>query len=169
VNISDIAMTVGMIVGLILLPFSWMLMAAVNKQHREETGVNMPSRSAMRRIRKAARKKSIGEVEAYSDWVRRKQKLSSAKPSTRSAIVPITNEAPAKPGRIRAPEHQPFEIEHLESIAHTFGWMIMRQAGGLFYIRGLNKQIVENPYAEEDAIKTDFTRRDLEDFLLTCL
>jgi hypothetical protein len=33
-----------MIVGLILLPFAWMLIAAANQKHREKTGVNGPTR-----------------------------------------------------------------------------------------------------------------------------
>ena len=45
-------------------------------------------------------------------------------------------------------------------MARTFGWKIMRQAGGLFYILGPDKRTIENPYVGEDAIKTDFTRRD---------
>lgn len=65
-------MTAGMIVGLILMPFALMLMFAVNKSHREETGVNAPTRDAMRRIRRNARKKGISEAEAYNQWLNRK-------------------------------------------------------------------------------------------------
>jgi hypothetical protein len=67
-------MTVGMIIGLIGVVFSWILMAAINKQHREETGVNMPTRSALRNLRRRARKQGISEEEAYTGWVERKQK-----------------------------------------------------------------------------------------------
>jgi hypothetical protein len=63
-----------MIVGLILLPFAWMIMAAANKHHRDETGINMPTRSAMRGLRRRARKQGISEGEAYDKWVERKQK-----------------------------------------------------------------------------------------------
>jgi hypothetical protein len=46
---------------------------AGNKQHRDETGVNAPTRNAMRRIRRNARKKGISETEAYFQWLNRKQ------------------------------------------------------------------------------------------------
>jgi hypothetical protein len=66
--------TVGMIIGLVLLPFAWMLMGAANKGHREETGVNMPSRSALKGLRRRARQRAISENEAYAEWLMRKQK-----------------------------------------------------------------------------------------------
>jgi len=53
-------------------------------------------------------------------------------------------------------------------MAATYGWTLKKQAGGLFYLVDKSKKTVENPYADADAIKTDFNRRDLEDFLLTC-
>lgn len=43
------------IIGFILLPFSLLLLAAINKAHKEETGVSMPSRSALRSMRRRAR------------------------------------------------------------------------------------------------------------------
>lgn len=61
-----------------------------------------------------------------------------------------------------------FSFEHLEMIAQTFGWALRKQAGGLYYLVGTDKKTIENPYADESAIKTDFNRRDIEDFLLTC-
>jgi hypothetical protein len=67
-------MTIGMIVGLILLPFAWMLMAAINKEHRDETGVNGPSRDALKNIRRNARRKGISEGQAYDQWLARKQR-----------------------------------------------------------------------------------------------
>lgn len=70
-------MTAGMIVGLLLLPFAWMLMAAANKAHRDETGVDGPTRDAWRRIRRNARNKGISEAEAYNQWLNRKTRKSS--------------------------------------------------------------------------------------------
>jgi len=67
-------MGVGAIIGLILLPFVWILMAGVAKQHRDETGVGMPSRNTMKNIRRTARRKGISEGQAYNDWLRRKQR-----------------------------------------------------------------------------------------------
>ncbi len=174
------SMTVGMIIGLILLPLSWLLMAAVNKDHRESTGVNMPTRNAMRRIRRNARKKEVAESAEYDQWVKRKQaahkKDNASRPKrTISGVVQDGSVSPTahptlsiKPQRIRAPEHEPFTFEHLEMIAKTFGWTLHRQAWGLYYLVDAHKNAIENPYAEASAIKTDFDRRDIEDFLLTC-
>lgn len=63
------------IVGLVLLVLVvWPLMAALNKAHREETGVDAPTRSQMKYIRRKARQKGIGEETAYNQWVARKQR-----------------------------------------------------------------------------------------------
>ena len=62
------------IVGLLLLIVSLFLMSAANKSNRDETGVNGPSRGAMRNIRRNARKKGISEADAYASWLNRKQK-----------------------------------------------------------------------------------------------
>jgi hypothetical protein len=78
-------MTVGMIIGLVLLPFAWMLMGAANKQHREETGVNMPSRGAMKGLRRRARQRGISEEQAYAEWLARKQKKLHPLPNHRRA------------------------------------------------------------------------------------
>lgn len=67
-------MTIGMVIGLILLPFAWLFMSAANKTHREETGVNAPTRNAMRNIRRRARKLGISEAAAYDQWLARKQR-----------------------------------------------------------------------------------------------
>lgn len=67
-------MTVGVVIGLILLPFAWALMTALDKEHRDATGVNMPTRSALRGLRRRARKQGITEEEAYARWLARKQK-----------------------------------------------------------------------------------------------
>lgn len=63
------------IVGIILLMiFALMFNAAAHKAHRDEHGVDGPSRGAMRNIRRTARKKGISEQQAYVDWLHRKQK-----------------------------------------------------------------------------------------------
>ena len=64
-------MTIGMVIGLILLPFAWALLAAANKAHRAETGVDAPTRTAMRNIRRNARRKGISEEQAYREWLQR--------------------------------------------------------------------------------------------------
>jgi uncharacterized membrane protein len=65
------------IVGLILLILVFMFMGSVNKAHRDETGVDAPTRNAMRSIRRAARKKGISEYAAYGQWLGRKQRRTS--------------------------------------------------------------------------------------------
>ena len=62
------------ILGIIAVIFCWILIAALNKAHREETGVNAPSRQAMRNIRRNARRKGISESQAYEKWLARKQR-----------------------------------------------------------------------------------------------
>ncbi|MCP1909637.1 uncharacterized membrane protein YoaK (UPF0700 family) [Bradyrhizobium elkanii] len=62
------------ILGFILLVVMFFVMIAVNKAHKDETGVNMPSRNAMRNIRRTARKKGISQQQAYDNWLRRKQR-----------------------------------------------------------------------------------------------
>jgi uncharacterized membrane protein YoaK (UPF0700 family) len=62
------------ILGFIGVVVMFFVMIAVNKAHRDETGVNMPSRNTMRNIRRNARRKGISEEQAYNQWVTRKQR-----------------------------------------------------------------------------------------------
>jgi len=62
------------ILGFILLIVVTIALVGLNKQHREETGVNMPSRGSMRNIRRTARRKGISEQQAYEEWLARKQR-----------------------------------------------------------------------------------------------
>ena len=50
------------------------LLSATNDWHRRQTGVNMPSRNAMRRIRRNARQKGISHQAAYDQWLHNKQR-----------------------------------------------------------------------------------------------
>jgi hypothetical protein len=202
-----------MIIGLILLPFVWMVIAAAGKAHREETGVPMPSRGVMKNIRRTARKKGISESEAYAQWLTRKQKRAGViAPSGSHTIHAVTSQpvnpftlhsradlgdvsrpvplqapvlgtlpplanmhkmtkahpAQKRSTRVRPESHEPFGFDHLSMIAAGQGWTVRKQAFGLFYLLDKNKRAIENPYADNDGIKTDFNHRDLEDFLLTC-
>jgi hypothetical protein len=159
-------LTAGFVVGLVLLLFAWFVLAAAGKQHQRETGVPMPSRGAMRNIRRNARKKGITEAEAYAQWLNRKQgrlwAASVAAPTTLSKLV-----AP-QPKRLRAPPHEPFSFEHLKDMAAGHGWMVRRQANGIYLVLAADRTPISNPYADEgDLDPTDFTHRDLEDYLLT--
>jgi hypothetical protein len=49
-------------------------MAATNKAHRAETGVDAPTRNALRNIRRNARRKGISEEQAYREWLGRQQR-----------------------------------------------------------------------------------------------
>jgi hypothetical protein len=51
-----------------------MALAGMNKAHKEQTGVSMPTRSALKAMRRRARKKGVSEQEYYAGWVKRKQK-----------------------------------------------------------------------------------------------
>ena len=61
------------VIGFVLAVLMIFVMFALNKEHRDETGVNMPSRNAMRNMRRRARKNGISEKQAYDDWLKRKQ------------------------------------------------------------------------------------------------
>ncbi|TCU78844.1 hypothetical protein EDE08_101626 [Bradyrhizobium sp. R2.2-H] len=161
------------VVGFILLPFALLLLAAANKAHKEETGVSMPSRGALKSMRRRARKKGVSEAEYYAGWVQRKQKREGVLPIAHSSPVPAARppllppKLP-KPERLRAPPHEPFDIEHLSMMAAGFGWTLRRQAFGMYYLVDRKGVPVANPYAAANDIATDFSREDLEDFLLTC-
>ena len=73
-------MTALMILGLVLLPFALAFGCAVNTSHKEQTSVNMMTRSAARGLRRRARKSGISEEEAYRRWLARKQKSLFATP-----------------------------------------------------------------------------------------
>ncbi|WP_439401228.1 hypothetical protein ACNJYA_30670 [Bradyrhizobium sp. DASA03068] len=161
-------------VGLILLPFALLLLAGVNKAHKEETGVSMPSRGALKSMRRRARKNGVGEAEYYAGWVERKQKregvlpMAPASPISAARPPPLMPPKLLKPERLRAPPHEPFDVEHLSMMAAGFGWTLRRQAFGMYYLLDGKGAAVANPYAAANDIGTDFSREDLEDFLLTC-
>jgi hypothetical protein len=164
----------------ILLAFALVLTLAMNKAHRESTGVEMPSTNAWRRIRRTARRKGISQELAYQQWLSRKQKRASrvsSDVSSKAVHTPevveatqLTNRSKSKPkvAQLRAPAHEPFNFEQLSEMAATYGLKLRKQAGGLYYIVGPDNKIIVNPYADEDAIRTDFTHQDAEDYLLTC-
>jgi hypothetical protein len=169
-------MTVWQIIGLVLLPLAWMALAGANKAHKEQTGVSMPTRSALKSMRRRARKKGVSEAEYYSGWLQRKQKKagiqtgSSGYFSTQSgpvSAVPVPKKA-TPPERPRAPAHKPFAFDHLSMMAESFGWTLRKQAFGLYYLTDKDGTAIVNPYAQADGISTDFSHQDVEDFLLTC-
>jgi hypothetical protein len=164
------------VLGFILLVLVWALLAAVNKAHKEETGVSMPSRSALKSMRRRARKQGVSEVEYYAGWVQRKQKREGVSSTAMRSPVALADSQPpppkppklSKPERLRAPPHEPFNDEHLSMMAAGFGWRLRRQAFGKYYLVDRKGLAIDNPYASMRDIRTDFSREDLEDFLLTC-
>jgi hypothetical protein len=157
-------MTAGMIIGLILLPFVWALMAAVNKQHREETGVNSPTRDGWRRIRHNARKKGISEEQAYNQWLNRKTRKTSA--AARS-IEPYHVHRPpiTKPASTAEELAQEAADEPLRTLASSRQLSLHRQTNGLYYFlnRGSGSAVlVKNPV---NAATLDFTREQAIRFL----
>ncbi|MCC8948540.1 hypothetical protein H8A97_26365 [Bradyrhizobium sp. Arg62] len=163
------------VLGFILLMLALALLAAVNKAHKEATGVSMPSRSALKAMRRRARKKGVSEADYYAGWVQRKQKregvFSMAPLSPAASARPprlLLPPKPPNPERLRTPPHEPFNEEHLSMMAAGFGWTLRRQAFGKYYLVDGAGSAIANPYASADDIGTDFSREDLEDFLLTC-
>jgi hypothetical protein len=155
-------MTIGMIVGLILLPFAWALLASANKTHRDETGVNAPTRDGWRRIRRNARKKGISEAEAYNQWLNRK-----------SPQPPLTTDYVGHDDRLSrvnlAPPPKALSQEAADEPLHTAAmarnWSLQRQANGRYYILNLERSpsaFVRNP-ANRDGY--DFAREEVERFL----
>lgn len=61
------------ILGIVLSILAFIFWLGLNEAFRKQTGVNLPSRNATRRIRKNARNKGLSEAEALSEWVDNKQ------------------------------------------------------------------------------------------------
>lgn len=60
--------------SIIILVVLFILMIGAGQAFYEKTGVRMPSTSAMRAMRRRARKQGINEHVYMSQWVKRKQK-----------------------------------------------------------------------------------------------
>ena len=145
------------VLGISLLLLSWIFIAAFNKKHREETGVNMPSRGAMKGIRRRARKKGISEAEYYSEWVARKQKregIASARTTaakiTKSDILPTLH------------KRHPEDLPQLMMIAKLYGFKIRTDEGGYILALGDNSH-ARNPCRSE--YSTTFAPDELRAFL----
>jgi hypothetical protein len=152
-------MTAGMIVGLILLPFAWMLLAAANQKHREETGVDGPTRDGWRRIRRNARKKGISESEAYLQWLNRKTRKTSSAHSFeygRDDRPPRTKTAPSAEELAQQAADEP-----LRALASSRQLKLYRQFNGKYYFIS-GGTLVRNPVNAETF---DFTREEVERFL----
>ncbi|MCG5235671.1 hypothetical protein [Xanthobacter oligotrophicus] len=154
------------VLGTILLFLSFAIMAALNKEHRDRTGVNMPSRKAMGRIRRRARQKGISEADAYEHWVTRKQKLAHFAPETAPIQQPDTFTPEPKYQSARPEPYKELTLDDLNIISERLGFNIKKQSFGLFYIIGSNGNLLENPFSKPNESNTDFNKRDLDDFLL---
>jgi hypothetical protein len=156
-------MTAGVIIGLILLPIAWALMAAVNKQHREETGVNAPTRDGWRRIRRNARKKGISGEQAYSQWLNRKTRKTAP---ARSVEPHHVHRPPSiKPASTAEELAQEAADEPLRTLASSRQLSLHRQNSGLYYFLnrgGGSAVLVKNPV---NAATLDFTREQVIRFL----
>lgn len=64
----------------LLLIGAFVLLVAISKSFRQQTGVDMPSRGALRAVRRRARKKGKDEWKAVSDNIARKQKRAQRLP-----------------------------------------------------------------------------------------
>jgi len=153
-------MTAGMIIGLFLLPFAWMLIAAANKMHREETGVNSPTRDGWRRIRRNARKKGISEEEAYIQWLNRKTRKTSY------AAIDFVGRDDRPPRTKTAPTAeelaQDAADEPLRALASSRQLSLHRQFNGLYHFNNRESGLVRNPI---NAKTYGFTREQIIRFL----
>lgn len=158
-------MTAGMIVGLILLPFAWMLIAAANKAHRDETGVNAPTRDGLRRIRRNARKKGISEAEAYNQWLNRR----TSKLRTASMVHHVHYAADSRPPKAALSPEEVAQVkadEPLRVLAKARRISLHRQFNGFYYLLDQgNSPIVtiKNPLRPDE---TNFTRKEVEVYLM---
>jgi hypothetical protein len=159
-------MTLGMVVGLILLPLALLVLAGANKAHRDETGVNAPSRNAWRNIRRNARKKGINEEQAYAEWLSRQQRR-----RTPPALPPNTDfrysATPPKPKSTATPKEiaQEEADEPLRAYAAVRDLTLCRQFDGQYYF--LNQDdtpstLVRNP---NDPSSFNFSREEVIRFL----
>lgn len=62
------------IIALVILALLWVIIFALNKGFRDETGVAPPSSSAYRGIKRRARKKGVSTEAALNKWVDNKQR-----------------------------------------------------------------------------------------------
>ncbi|WP_407186961.1 hypothetical protein [Bradyrhizobium centrosematis] len=159
-------MTIGMVIGLILLPFAWALLAAANKAHRAETGVDAPTRTAMRNIRRNARRKGISEEQVYGQWLQRQQRRpsSSAPPS-----LPGEFSYFAAPPRLKtAPTAEELAQDEADAplMAHAKArnLHLYRQFSGTYYFVNLGSggTLVRNP---ADSLTYDFSREEVIRYL----
>jgi hypothetical protein len=145
-------MTVGMVIGLILLPFVWALVSAANKAHREETG--------------NVRRKGTSEEQAYREWLGRKQRRrSSLSPPPLSADFSYF----AAPSRPKAPPTDD-EIAQDEAdapfrdYAKARNLRLYRQFNGAYYMINLEagNTLVRNP---ANQLSHDFSREEVIRYL----
>lgn len=163
-DLRESPMTVGMIVGLILLPFAWMLIAAANKAHRDETGVNAPTRDGMRRIRRNARKKGISEAEAYNQWLNRKTS-NSRRASTVHHVHYAADSRPLKATPTPDEVAQDKADEPLRVLAKVRRISLHRQFNGFYYLldQGNSPIVTIKNLLRPD--ETNFTREEVEAYL----
>jgi len=62
------------IFGFVMVVFCWILIASLNQKHRDEHGVDQPTRRQSAYIRRMARKKGMTEGQAYGRWLANKKR-----------------------------------------------------------------------------------------------
>ena len=162
------------VIGIAALIAWFIIWAGINRVFRETYGHNMPTRSAMRGLRRRARKRGISEAQAYDEWARRKIKQNartngrtpnaSQRQSNRPRAGAVGEVIACRPAR--SPQHRFMSYEELTLIANVHGLTLRKQAFGLYFILGPDDRVIQNPYAAEENVNTDFTHRDAEDYLL---
>ena len=161
-------MTIGMVVGLILLPFAWALFAAASKAHRTETGADAPTRNAMRNIRRDARRKGISEEQAHREWPQRQQRRRP--PSTPPPPLPAEFSYFTAPPRPKAAPPTAAGLAQdeadapLKAYAKAHNLSLFRQFNGTYYFINLEDgdTLVRNP---ANPPSHDFSREEVIRYL----
>lgn len=150
-------MTVAAIMAILL---GLLVIGAANSYHREQTGVGSPSRNALRRIRRNARKKGISESEAHLRWLNNKSRRSNT-----LAGYEFNYGADDRPKQRAAVAGSEVEVQHLFAAAEARNWIIRRQRNGLYLIMvrdGVAASAMRNDRTGEIS---KFTRDELEKLL----
>ncbi|MDX8443865.1 MULTISPECIES: hypothetical protein [Mesorhizobium] len=64
--------------AVILVAVGLVLLAAFQSGFKKQTGVDAPTRSAMRGIRRRARKAGMNEEQYFNEWIERKRRKKKA-------------------------------------------------------------------------------------------
>jgi hypothetical protein len=139
-------------------------MSAANKAHRDETGVNAPTRDGWRRIRRNARKKGISEAEAYGRWLDRNSAMSRKNVAAFNfSYGADTRTSKSTPSQEEVAQNR--ADESLRVLARAQRISLHRQFNGYYYLLNHGSGpgvMIRNPLRPD---QTDFTRQEVQAYL----